>query len=204
MLRIAVVVLAAGAGTRFGGGKLLAPLAGRPVLAHVLDAVGAAAPAATYLVVGPDGDALAAAAGAGVVTVVRNPDPGRGLASSVAIGVAAAAAGEPAPDAILVALGDQPRIRADVIAALADAAATAAGAGAAFVAPRYADEPDAVVNPVLLLPAAWSRVAGLAGDRGLGPLLVADPGAVLRVPVAGANPDIDTPDDLARLARGRG
>lgn len=201
MLRIAVVVLAAGAGARFGGDKLRASLAGRPVLAHVLDAIAAAAPAATYLVVGPDGDARVAAAGAGAVTVVRNPDPGRGLASSVALGVAAAAAGVPAPDGIVVALGDQPRLRADVIAALADAAGAADPRIVAYVAPRYADEPDGVVNPVLLLPAAWPRVAELVGDRGLGPLLAADPAAVLRVPVPGANPDIDTPDDLARVAR---
>ena len=32
------LVLAAGAGSRFGGGKLLATIGGRPVLQHVLDA----------------------------------------------------------------------------------------------------------------------------------------------------------------------
>ena len=35
--RVTAVVLAAGAGSRFGGGKLLASLEGRPVLQHVLD-----------------------------------------------------------------------------------------------------------------------------------------------------------------------
>ncbi|MFN2431877.1 MAG: NTP transferase domain-containing protein, partial [Gemmatimonadota bacterium] len=33
------LVLAAGGGRRFGGAKLLAPLAGRPLLAHALDVV---------------------------------------------------------------------------------------------------------------------------------------------------------------------
>jgi molybdenum cofactor cytidylyltransferase len=32
---VALVLLAAGRGSRFGGGKLAAPLAGKPVIAHV-------------------------------------------------------------------------------------------------------------------------------------------------------------------------
>ena len=35
--RVVAVVLAAGEGSRFGGGKLLASIEGRPVLQHVLD-----------------------------------------------------------------------------------------------------------------------------------------------------------------------
>jgi hypothetical protein len=40
--RVTAIVLAAGAGRRFGGGKLLARLDGRPILQHVLDALAAA------------------------------------------------------------------------------------------------------------------------------------------------------------------
>ncbi len=42
--------------------------------------------------------------------------------------------------------------------------------------------------------------AGLDGDRGLGPLLAAHPELVAEVPVAGANPDVDTPGDLDAVA----
>jgi CTP:molybdopterin cytidylyltransferase MocA len=42
-------------------------------------------------------------------------------------------------------------------------------------------------------------MAGLSGDRGLGPLLAGRPELVLEVDVGGANPDVDTPDDLATL-----
>ena len=52
---------------------------------------------------------------------------------------------------------------------------------------------------MLLLPPAWPLVAGLQGDRGLGPLLAAHPELVIRVPVGGSNPDVDTPTDLAAL-----
>ena len=46
-------MLAAGRASRFGGAKLLAPLHGRPVLAHVLDTVTLARAAST--VAGADG-----------------------------------------------------------------------------------------------------------------------------------------------------
>ena len=43
------------------------------------------------------------------------------------------------------------------------------------------------------------HVATLTGDRGMGPVIAAHPELVLRVPIAGANPDVDTPEDLRRL-----
>ena len=38
-MKLGCVVLAAGRGVRFGGNKLIRPLAGRPVLARVLDSL---------------------------------------------------------------------------------------------------------------------------------------------------------------------
>ena len=51
---VTAVVLAAGSGSRFGGGKLLAPIAGKPVLQHVLDALEAAGSAEVVVVLGRD------------------------------------------------------------------------------------------------------------------------------------------------------
>ena len=65
------------------------------------------------------------------------------------------------------------------------------------IVPRYADGGGG--NPVLLREAAFELVDEASGDRGLGPLLASDPDLVLEVPVGGANPDIDTPDDLRAL-----
>jgi CTP:molybdopterin cytidylyltransferase MocA len=49
---------------------------------------------------------------------------------------------------------------------------------------------------------AWALVAGLDGDRGLGPLLAQREELVAEARVAGHNPDVDTPTDLERLAAG--
>jgi len=195
------IVLAAGTGSRFGGGKVRAPLEGRPLVAHVLATARAAGIERLVLVLGRDAvearAALAAAddrALAGVLVAV-NPSPERGLATSLRFGLAAATAA-PAPDGVVILLGDQPRVRAEVIVALRSAADTAP-AGALAVVAAYAG--DGAPNPVLLLPAGWALAAAAEGDRGLGPLLAANPDLLVRVPVAGANPDVDTPADLAAL-----
>jgi CTP:molybdopterin cytidylyltransferase MocA/SAM-dependent methyltransferase len=194
------VILAAGSGTRFGGGKVRAPLDGRPLLAHVLAAVHEAGIRRVVVVLGRDAgavlDAVRAAEPAALagVTVAVNPAPERGLSTSLRLGFGVASAA-PAPEGVLFLLADEPRVRVSVLLALLHAPATD---GAIAVAPRY--EEDAALNPVLLLRAGWPLVAGMDGDRGLGPLLARETGRVTRVPVPGANPDIDTRADLVALA----
>lgn len=157
--RTVAVVLAAGAGSRFGGGKLLAGLAGRPLLDHVLAAIEAAGLAETIVVLGPGANELEAVVTRRGARTVRNPAPERGLSSSVRVGLAAIAQGH---DAALVVLGDQPRTSPATIRALLDAPLPA---GREIAIPRYAAGGGA--NPALLLRPAWSLAATLDGDRGL-------------------------------------
>ena len=188
---VTAIVLAAGAGTRFGGGKLLAPIGGRPVLQHVLDALATAGVGDVVVVIGDDLDAIEAAIAWRSERRVRNPDPGRGLSSSLRVGLDAV--GDDA-HAALIALGDQPLVPVAVIRALLEAPADASRP---VVVPVYPD--DRGRNPVLLRRAAFGLVAEAEGDHGLGPLLAAHPELVAEVAVTGANPDLDTQDDLARL-----
>ena len=112
---VAALVLAAGAGRRFGGGKLLAGLEGRPILQHVLDALAEAGIENPFVVVGGDADELDAAVRWRDAHRVRNPDPDVGLASSLQLGWQAAMLTSPRPDAVIVLLGDQPRVDPAVI-----------------------------------------------------------------------------------------
>jgi molybdenum cofactor cytidylyltransferase len=191
--RVAAVVLAAGAGARFGGGKLLAPLEGRPLLQHVIDRLAASRLDETVVVLGDDADAVDAAMDWGEARRVRNPDPARGLASSLQIGIAAVDDGS---DAALIVLGDQPRLPARAVRALLDAPVVE---GRPIVVPVYPD--DAGRNPVLLRRDAFPLVAEAAGDRGLGPLISGHPELVQDVPirVEGGNPDVDTRADHVAL-----
>lgn len=196
-MKVIAVVLAAGAGRRFGSQKLLARLAGRPLLQHVLDAV-ATAGLPVVVVLGHNGSAIEAGIAWRAERRVVNARPQDGLSSSLRIGLDTAAE-DPAVDAVLVVLGDQPAIRPNVIAAVLAAADTAAEP---IVRVRYAH--DAAPNPVLVRRAAWALAAGLGGDRGLGPLFASRPDLVTEVSVTGGNPDVDTRADLDRAAaRGR-
>lgn len=191
--RVRAIVLAAGAGRRFGGRKLEARFSGRPILQHVLDALAAAGLDDPVVVLAPQGPAPASIAWRRAERV-ENPDPDRGLSSSLQVGWQAAMAADPPPDAVLIALGDQPRLRPDIVRALIEAPLDATRP---FVAPRYSAS-DAR-NPVRIEPAGSRLVAAATGDRGLGPLLEAEPSMVRWLDVEGDNPDIDERAELARL-----
>ena len=199
-LSLAAVVLAAGAGSRYSkepGAKLLAPIGEEPMLARVLQELRAYGPATTVVVLGSGAAGVERAIGWADEVRVRNHEPERGLASSLQVGIDALRALPDAFDGAFIVLGDQPRLRAETLHALEAAVATARAAGRSAVAPSY-DEPGPR-NPVLLLRPAWSWVDELEGDHGLGHLMANRPEAVFEVAVSGAMPDIDTPDDLARL-----
>jgi CTP:molybdopterin cytidylyltransferase MocA len=92
-------------------------------------------------------------------------------------------------------LGDQPLMSPGTIRSLLEAPATP---DRPIVVPSYAE--DRARNPVLVRRPAFDLVTTTSGDRGLGPLLAAHPERVFAVDVPGANPDVDTPADLERLA----
>ncbi len=195
--RTAAIVLAAGAGTRFGGGKLLAGLGGRAVLDHVLGTLAEAGLAETVVVIGPSSEGLADLAAARGARTCLNPRPEDGLSSSVRAGLRALAAGRAAGriEAALIALGDQPLIARSTLSALM---AADVPSGRSIVVPRYAQ--GGSLNPALVLAGAWPLADELEGDRGFGPLIRAHPELVVEVPMSGDNADVDTPGDLAALA----
>ncbi len=79
---IAAVILAAGKGTRMKSDlhKVLHPIAGRPMLMHLMDAVDALSPAKKVVVVGDKAEQLQAALGDTVEFAVQEPQLGTGHA----------------------------------------------------------------------------------------------------------------------------
>lgn len=198
------LLLAAGAGTRFGSHKLLALWRGRPLVTHVIATLAAlrdktlVSGATAVVREGDDGvGALLRQAG---VRVIPNPHPEWGLAHSLRLGLGALASLTPEPEAALVFLADQPAVPLEAAEEVIRAWELGGGA---VVRPRYAEAPDEPGHPVLLDRDAWGLAEGLIGDRGLGRALAGSPHLVLHVDVDGANPDVDTPADLSRLEHPR-
>ncbi len=191
------VVLAAGAGRRFGGGKLTADFRGRPLASHVATTLAEAMARGVLgggVAVIPAGDTtLAWMFDTAGLRLVENPETGSGIAGSVQRGLAALT-GEPDAGAALMVLADQPLLRVEVLSRLV---AEWRG-GATLVRPRYAADP-APGHPLLLARALWPHAAALQGDQGFASLLGDVLGEAREVPVPGRNPDVDTPNDLARL-----
>jgi len=185
------VVLAAGAGSRFGGGKLLTSY-GKGVLLHGALAAAFAAPVRRVTVVtGADGSQVAEAALAydPSVQIVDAHDWEEGMAASLRAGIA----GLPADtEACLIFLGDMPRVPHAVLRPLCEAVA----AGAPAAAPVFGGRRG---NPVALGRALFPELLALRGDTGARGVLEALGGrlALVEAPDDGVLFDVDEPADIA-------
>lgn len=194
--RIAGLVLAAGDSRRFGATpKQLALLDGRPLLEHALAAM-AAAPALDRVAVtlGAHAQEIVAAVDLHGAAPLLVEEWAEGQAASLRAGIAALA---PHADAVLVVLGDQPRVPPAAIAEVI--AAWVANPAAAAVRATFGGNPG---HPVLLTRQLFPAVAALRGDGGARSLFAAV--AVHDVECgAGTVQDVDTPADLEGPGRFR-
>jgi CTP:molybdopterin cytidylyltransferase MocA len=93
-VKIGCALLAAGAGVRFGGGKLLHEVEGEPMIARALRLFGSVPFAARVCVTRAEADEIRRMAQSGGFAVAVNPDPGRGVGTSVSIATNALRAAE--------------------------------------------------------------------------------------------------------------
>jgi molybdenum cofactor cytidylyltransferase len=190
---IAVVVLAAGAGTRLGGNKLLREVGGEPLLRRVArrGAEAAVGPVLVVLPPGAPGAALRAAiADVGGCVPVENPSPESGMNGSLAVGLRAA------PErvgAAIVVLGDMPFVAPDRLRAMADR--WRAGARP-LVASRYG---EVLAPPVLFDRSLFAELCSAPAGDGQGRAVTRrhlPEAAVVDWPPE-ALADVDAPRDLA-------
>ncbi|MCW2538990.1 MAG: purine catabolism protein PucB [Frankiales bacterium] len=178
------VVLAAGAGRRFGGPKAEVELAGRRLIDRAVALLSEAGCAEIVAVVRSD---LVEAAGARTVV---NEAPDEGMGSSLRIGLSAATG-----DAAVIVLVDQVGITpADIRAVIAEFRA-----GAEIVVPRRG---GARSHPVLVARAYFAEISDSArGDRGARAFIDANPDRVRFLDLPDEIGDIDTPADLESFQR---
>jgi molybdenum cofactor cytidylyltransferase len=195
---IAAIILAAGRSRRFqagaGDSKVLAALAGKPLVRHVAEAATQSRAKPVVVVTGQAAAKVEAALAGLDLRFVHNADPDAGLSRSLRTGLAALPGDS---SGAIILLADMPYVTAAMIDRLV----------AAFV--NAAQEPQAVVpvqngrrgNPVLLGRSLFAAAMTIEGDRGARALLDAPGVATLECPVddSAIAIDIDTRDALAKL-----
>jgi len=184
------LVLAAGASTRFGAQKQLAELDGMPMLEHSLRTISAAPVGRVVVVLGSAADEIVSKVN------LHRADPivcarwEEGQSASLACGLAELAGCE----AVVVTLGDQPRVSPDAIARV-----IAGRNGASAIRVTYNGNPG---HPVLLEQALFEQLRDVTGDKGARNLLLSVPVRDIPCDDLGGGEDVDTPAELDTLRAG--
>jgi molybdenum cofactor cytidylyltransferase len=181
------LILAAGAGSRFGDEpKLLADLHGRPLLQWAVDAQ-LAVPALDPIVVvlGAAAAQIRAAVDFGDARVVECEDWESGQSASLRRGLREL----DGADAVVVTLGDAPLVTPQVIARFVDEAHRSRGARA-----LYDGRPG---HPVALGAAQLAALSDVKGDQGARQLL--RDAKAIEVGHLCSGRDVDTPEDLEEV-----
>jgi len=193
-MRIVGILLAAGEGSRFGGNKLLAPLAIDRTQRLNVEPVGVVAARNllralpdSIAVVRPHDAALSASLSAAGVSSIKCDNASHGMGASLACGVAAS---EDA-DGWVVALADMPWISPSTIRLVVDAIAS----GADIAAPTLR---GARGHPVGFARAHRAALVSLTGDAGARSLIDRNAARVTWIDVddEGVLRDVDTARDL--------
>ncbi len=181
--------MAAGGGTRFGGGKLLASFRGEPLYRRALALLPGQALDAVAVVSGePE---ILAAAEAMDYRSVRNDRPEEGVSRTIRLGLEVL--GD--CDAALFMVADQPLLTRETVARI-----LAAGEEhpEKIVAPVRAD--GQLGNPCLFPAAFFPELRALEGDRGGRRVISAHPEALWALPAPEEELiDTDRREDLDRL-----
>jgi molybdenum cofactor cytidylyltransferase len=186
------LILAAGASRRFGSPKQLARIGGRPMLHAVLSRAVEVAGHSVTVVLGAHAADLAPLLSHSPASIAINRDWDTGMSSSIRAGLARIPG---TADAVLILLVDQPSVTTEDLRRLV---------GAWRRQPDYiaaAQYGTTTGAPAIFPHWCFRELAELRGDRGAGALIQRHADRVVRVPMASAGLDVDTPEDLLSLAQ---
>lgn len=192
---VAAIVLAAGRSSRMGRHKLILPLGGRPLVAHVVAAACSSRAEPILVVVGHEAErvreAVLGACPPERARFVVSPDYASGMASSLRAGLIAV---PPACAGALVLLGDQPLVGPAVLDRLV---AAAQEHPQQIVAASYGGQRG---NPVYFPREDFAELEAITGDEGGRAVVARHRDRVMLVECGDLAAALDV-DDLADYAR---
>ena len=192
--RFGIVLLAAGASRRMGEPKQLIEVGGKALVVRAAEAALASAAWPVVVVLGANTGKIRPLLARLPVLVAENPAWAEGMASSLRAGVGTLRTFSRALDGALVAVADQPAFSAEIIARLVTARhKTDRG----IVAARYAGR---LGVPALFGREHFAALAALTGEEGARHFLAAYAAETAAVDLPELAVDLDTPEDVARLA----
>jgi molybdenum cofactor cytidylyltransferase len=185
MRSVGIIILAAGASTRFGTPKQLAIFQGQTLLQRAIDAALGSVCRPIVVVLGANADLIAPQITAAVETRI-NPDWNSGMGSSIRCGLSAI---EHQADAAIITLCDQPFITSETLNRLAHAA------DHRLVAAEYG---NSIGVPALFGREYFPALRALKDSSGAKQLLTHNIEKVVRLQCPEAAVDIDTTEDYER------
>lgn len=188
-MRTAVLILAGGAASRMQQPKMLLPFGGKILLEKILEEALAIHPGSVYVITGYYHDVIAAAIGTEKAKLLYNEYWEEGMASSIRKGISALKEEPVIPDAVIMAVSDQPFLDAVLLQQLVN---THMQTGKGIVAAEYGEIKG---TPVLFTKTYFNKLLQLKGDSGAGPLIKTLAKEVATVPFPRGAMDIDTPED---------
>lgn len=193
-MRIACVLLAAGGGARFGGNKLLFPVAGLPLACHAIRLHGKLPYERRALVTRSSQKELTEEGKQCGFLIRQNPQPEAGIASSLRIGLSALLDEGEMPDGVLFGVCDQPYLTEETVRALlAEFARLPQGIVALSAGGRRG-------NPVIFAKDYFAELLALSGDLGGAQVIKRHPEALRLIPCPEKElTDIDTKDGIDAL-----
>lgn len=189
----AALILAAGSSSRLGRPKQLEEWGDTNLLGHVIQNTVRFGVDEVWVVIGYEAERILAETDFGDAGVIENPEWEEGIASSIRAGLDALTRLSRC-DRVLIVIGDQPDVTADVVSELLDSHGKD---GHPVTIPKYRYQGG---NPVIVDRSLWPRLMSLEGDEGAARLWQAHPEWVSEVWFSSMAPrDVDTESDVAEL-----
>jgi len=189
---VGLLILAAGASTRFGRPKQLLPYRGRSLLRHAAETALGSTCRPIVVVLGAHAERLAGEVSDLPVRVVENPRWPRGMGTSLRAGLEALCLAEPGMGAVVITLCDQPRVSAHTIDSIVERYRESRK-------PIVASEYGGVLGaPALFDRALFEDLLALGEASGAKEIIATRRGDVCAVPFPEGAIDIDTPQDYEK------